>query len=523
VTTVIVFDLLDNYVAFANARAHADRNNSHFVIMAERKHDAHRRILSRLATKEQKMTKWIESVAGMGSSPPPRALLESLEGYGSDSEAEAEDGGVDGYIQDPTTCARIYPKDAVSVIYKLVSGLGKGHGDGARQPLFKFAEVTDVDNNGITEHTCTVLLPSIETNSQPKSFSGTACLSRALARKGACFELCQDLFKRGLLDSRLFPRGHSHLLLEKQRPSYLSPLVQDELSDHDDDDLSPPKSYTRRQPNFWLNTLHDITGKLFPVRISIKGVTNRAEPHNPLLLLTRAPLPPLSAVELFNLPNHLECRITPMEPFIIHQERLESLHKYTVRLIRALTFRSVDCVGGPPPYYLAPLKTNGHDEIEIHQSIPLPEGENLIDWDAVFSCLRSHSNPMQGRTSSELRVEIQDGILQNRMPELSRKFEAISIRADLNPRSRPDGEKVARVAQLFAKFHHLTDMCRMKRMQHTSTWPHGITKTLRDFKPVTSPSFRLACLPLQPITLPHKRRATHHKKVGSRIDDYHAF
>lgn len=256
------FDLFESQVSYAHCRARARGHECHLVHMAERGSDVHRRILSHVARIDPKMERWVQRVAtSVGSAIPPLPLRETVDPYRSDSEDEDENPA--SFVQDPTTSGRIYMQDATTVVYRFVSQL-PGGGDveeRLNRPLFEYEELQD-GLSSKTMHICTVLLPP---SAPLRRVSGLPCSTISEARRTACNQACYELYSRGALDYRLFPRP-ALPSSRPQRTAYISAQMVEEMSDREEEEARLParmvqvqnqskasgtRAYPRKRPDFW--------------------------------------------------------------------------------------------------------------------------------------------------------------------------------------------------------------------------------------------------------------------------------
>ncbi len=257
-TLVIRFDLFESYISYAHCRARGRGRESHLVHMAERGSDVHLRVLSQFAGVDGEMEAWMQKVAKSPTSAiPPFPLNDTIDPYRSDSDDEREEQ----FIRDPTTSGKIYVRDAVTALYRFLSSI-KRPGSSTLEsddPLFEYEELQGTGSAKPT-YICTVLLPR---GAPISRVSGAPSNSFAEARRLACFQACSQLFQRGLLDYRLFPRP-SLPNSRSQRSTYISAHLFEDLSDGgEDDDFMPEKMkqgqaraagmrcYSRKKPDFW--------------------------------------------------------------------------------------------------------------------------------------------------------------------------------------------------------------------------------------------------------------------------------
>ena len=444
-TCVVRFDLLDSLVSYANSRARARSLDSHLILLAERGHDIQRRILSTISNLDNKMEKWVDSMKQLTASPPPRQVGDAIDPYRSDSD---DDDDPEDFIQDPTTSGRIYPVDAINVVYRLLAKLDVTLDGPLIRPLFLFDEVEGEAATNAAMFRCTVMTPSGP--SMPmKRFAGSPCITKSLARRSVCYELCHDLYQKGLLDYRLFPPPR-RLLPHNQRPTYtVCDSAPESLTCETDRVDTKPRSgghaYERKSPDFWPNTLCVSVTRVFPLVINIAATNDGSGIYHPLILLTRQPLPPLRSFDMHGVDTKLQVRLMPLDGFDIDSSHIDILGQYTVRLLRIVTNRQLSCSSSQMAYFFAPLKANRSGAaLTLAHQVALSNGANCIDWDLVSSAVEHWIIPLRGQTIEDLQGAIEDCVLQDRSGEFARRYEAIRIRTDLNPLSQMGAGNVSK-------------------------------------------------------------------------------
>ena len=427
--------------------------------MAERGSDVDRRILSQIARLDAQMESWVNRVASNPTSAAPlRHLRETVDPYRSDSDEEDDVSA--HYIKDPTTSGRIYMQDATTVVYRFVSQLyssleGKSH---KSEQLFEFEELKD-DNGANSVCICTVLLPP---GAPITRVSGLPCSTLAQARRSACYQTCLELFERGVLDYKLFPRP-SLPTTRPQRTAYISTQMMEELSDREEDEsLLPVKSkqqgqtrssgtrpYPRKKPDFWVNTIPIMRGSLYPTIITpVVGAVS--EPghgglYSPILLLTRLPLPQIPTIRLFFSGMVGEVHLTRAAAFEVNEDRLHLLYKYTIRVVRYITNKPFVCALEDMPYFFAPLDSSFITPFGSHEKTPalqFPQVVDYISWASVEIAASNAAVTINTQDLKTLTKDTDDAMIQDRSVEFTRRYNVVRIRPDLNPLSKPEDSPV---------------------------------------------------------------------------------
>jgi endoribonuclease Dicer len=409
--------------------------------MVERGNDVHRRVLSDIAKLDKGMQKWVDSVVDSpGSSSPPSSLTETPDPYRSDSDDE--DDSAETFVKDPTTSGRIHAHDATTVVYRFAASLGSGDDDSSR-PLFEFQQLRGRGLRNL--HVCTVVLPP---GAPVRTVSGPPYPTQSAARRVACLQTCEELFYKGHLDYKLFPRPPS-VSVRQQRESYVSPAMVEEMSDNEDDEevtatpLSKAKSsgtrcYPRRRPDFWANTATMRDGFLYPTIISTDREEDSNRKYQPILILTRLPLPPVESFKLFfaGVPSSVHFR--PGAPFQVDEEQLQLLYKYTIRVCRVVANKPFICKLEDLAYFIAPLGPTWDPDVERSRGRwDLEAVTDHIPWDMVSSAATNWVVALKRDSLESLREDIQDAVIQDRWVEFTRRYDASVVRPDLNPLSKP--------------------------------------------------------------------------------------
>ncbi|GJJ07506.1 hypothetical protein Clacol_001708 [Clathrus columnatus] len=424
-------------VSYAYSRARSRGSESHLIHMAERGNDVHRRILSEISMLDNSMQKWIESITeNPESSVPPSVLKETSDPYRSDSDDDEEGD----FVQDPTASGRIYAHDATTVLYRfLATFLSNDHEVTTRRPLFEFQQLRG--HGARNMHICTVLMPS---GFPIKTISGPPYPIPSAARRAACLRTCEELFNRGYLDYKLFPRPPS-VTVRQQRVGYVSSSMVEDITDDEDDALqhkqkaSGTRTYSSRKPDFWTNTSNLFNGRLYPTVIDIDFGTKATGEYGSLLFLTRLPLPRFNGFRLFL--DGVSCNVclTSAAPFEVDQEQLQLLHKYTLRLCRTISNKPFAASLEETSYFLAPLTSAPKNTKYASQGMwDMPNVSDYIPWESVIAATKNWAVGLRRESTEALNADILDAVIQDRWVEFTRRYYTVSLRLDLNPMSKPE-------------------------------------------------------------------------------------
>jgi endoribonuclease Dicer len=404
--------------------------------MVERGNDVHRRILSQVTQLDGEMQEWTDTLCqSQGSSVPPSTLRETIDPYHSDSSDESDD-----FIEDPTTRGCIFQQDATTVIYRFAAGLQPK--ERTLRPLFDFEE-----NRGGPRPSrayCTISLPE----SPIHGISGSHPFSTSHARRAACFKACLELHKKGFLDYRLFPLPSRADIREEQQYGAIG-----DTTEYPSDDKAPssstvnvdgkslgPHCYPRKKPEFWADTTRVSITYLYPIIISTSHSSD--SPHAPMLMLTRQPLPPLENFKVFSSGIPAVVSLNPGAEFRLDDERLNDIYKYTLRVCRTIANKPFICALASMAYFFAPLGLTWKESPT--NCWELPNVVDHIPWDLVSLAARSWTVELHSDDHGSLAKEIEDAVIQDRRGEFTRRYEAVTMRPDLTPLSKPMDSTVRR-------------------------------------------------------------------------------
>ena len=426
------YDLFDSHLSYANCRSRTRGQGSHLVHMMQRGCDSHRRRLLQITRSDDATRTWVDRVTESPEIPlPPVTISDNHDPYLSDSEDEDDP---ETYIKDPTTGGRIRVQDATGVVLRFSANFSVTEGvAGHSSPLLQF-EALPSPRKPQTQFICTVTLPP---GPRVPPVSGPPSTSRAHARRMACHQMCNELFKQGLLDPQLFPRPSLKILGHRRIPDVSRTLDVSEDLVATIPQLTPANKqtgvhgYPRKKPGFWENTLTLKSDSLYPTIISVQG----QESYGPLVLLTRAPLPRLSSLKLFDSGLQITVDLIRGARFDVDSERLHDLYRYTIRVHRSIVNKPLICQLDQMAYFLAPLKAswsrfNRPQADRWH----IDEVVNDIPWNLVKLAADNWVTELQ---MDNLEAALEGAIIQDRWIEYTRRYYALGLRRDLTPLSKP--------------------------------------------------------------------------------------
>ncbi|KAI0049624.1 ribonuclease III [Auriscalpium vulgare] len=433
-TAVIRYDLFDSQVSYANARGRTRGRESHLIHMLQRGDDVHRRRLTQLTQLDAAMQLWMDKVVTTyHGAAPPSTILETNDPYFSDSDNEAEE---EVHIKDPTTSGRIRPQDATGIIYRFVASLPSTDSRSSNEDLFRYEEV---HNEEYLEprYICTVTLPP---GPPCRMASGSVSPTKAHARRSASFQMCVALFELGVLDYHFFPRPPYATKDQRRIPDPAGFLD----ADYADGFLNlPPKGggqsktngtrcYPRKQPDFWTNALTPTTHLLYPTIVSVDAT----EPHHPMLILTRLPLPSFPSFKLFRTGVSDLVQLWRGTPFEVDDDRRYQLYRYTTRVCRSIMNKPYVCRMDSMPYFFAPLDASWNlFDVPQDDRWRSTEVASHIPWDLVKLAAEKYVTELQ---FDDLEASTDDVIIQDRWIEFTRRYYVVKVRRDLTPLSKPD-------------------------------------------------------------------------------------
>jgi endoribonuclease Dicer len=410
--------------------------------------DSHRRRLLQTTRLDEATQTWFDKVQNPESVIPPATMLDSHDPYLSDSEDEDDAAS---YIKDPTTGGRIRVQDATGIIYRFSANASPEGAPDHSSPLFHFKSVPDSQKSQ-TQFICTVTLPP---GPRVPPVSGLPSNSRAHARRLACYRMCNQLFERGLLDPQHFPRSSLKIIGQRRIPDVSRTLdcTEEDLIATISTQLTAGSkqtgvhSYPRQKPGLWENMVALKSDSLYPTVISVRG----RETYGPLVLLTRAPLPCMSSLKLFDSGFGIAVELQRGARFDVDAERLHDLYRYTIRVHRSIVNKPLECQLQDMPYYLAPLKTSwlGFSRPRADRW-HLDELVDDIPWDLVKLAADSWVTALQ---KENLEASIEDAIVQDRWIEYTRRYYALRVRRDLTPLSKPVDSPVSLTLIISGRFN----------------------------------------------------------------------
>ncbi|KAG6857350.1 hypothetical protein H0H87_005653 [Tephrocybe sp. NHM501043] len=317
-------------------------------------------------------------------------------------------------IRDPTTGSCLYLGDSSSTVDRIML-LGQLNSVPSNDFICRYEEKEDAVNSGHIFNCVLGISGFTQITGPPRK-------TKADAKSAACFIFCQHLASIGLLDCRFFPPPKSL----KTTPDDFGnqPNVKDQ----------GPRRYWRKEPEFWPNTKNTEITMLYPIVISIPSDVD--EPYAPIVILTRQPLPNLSSFNIFRSGAPTHVTFQRAEPLQMEDTRLNHLYQYTLRVCRTISNKPLECLPTDMVYFLAPLTAAWTSTKEFGCASPftLPSIASFIPWDLVELAGNSYNMPLSMKDAEE---EVHDAVIQDRKVEFTRRYNAVKLRRDLTPLSKP--------------------------------------------------------------------------------------
>lgn len=417
--------------------------------MVEQGNDVHRRVVYGVARLDAAMRNWVHAVANTpGGVAPPPSLLEKSHAQRVDSDDEEAPAAE--YILDPTTGGRIYSKDAAGVIYKYVAANSEKR---SSKPLFEHHAI----EGGLFQ--CSVILPK---HAPLGNITGPPARGKNEARRVACYQACQQLYQLGHLDHTLFPRPptirsflpdiYADFNVEPdweargKGPKVPNPLANTAVDANGQlikGKTAGTRCYARKRPAFWKNSLlMGFDGKLFPTVFDLDLSHITSDKHRTMCILSRHPLPPTEPFRIYHSGFSTEVELRRCDPLEISVETLNELHRFTVRVFRAVAGKALDNSLEKTPYFVAPMKPGwvlpAQPEPSPSATFWRPSVADGIAWDEVTAGASHWFRPLKRSSIEELEADLEDAIIQDRKQEFAKKFDAIQVRSDLSPKSKPE-------------------------------------------------------------------------------------
>jgi len=423
--------------------------------MLDKNADTARKTVRHLSRMSEEVQEWTQLVAVRREGAyPPSDIMQETQVYHSDSEDDTHEAAQ--YIKDPTMSGKIYPQDAVDVIYRYLSRI---EAIGAKlQPIFEYSSTLP------TEHRCTLTFPP---GHPPSVIQGPISISKVAAKRAACFEACKHLHSLGLLPYKLFPRPRE--VTRRLRPLAVSidedieqtkgeilptlPPAPAAPSTHQTNEealplskaqgLSGTRCYKRKSPEFWKNAVESRRDHFYPTIVTVDRNHNPQKPYRPILIIKTVPLSPIDDFQLFFATMPSVTYLRPARPMAFDKDQLHLLHRYTIRAMRGIFNKAFVCPMEEMPFLIAPLDFGWNIEMgKTDPKWPFPDVSDYIPWDLILYAAEQHLVPLRTESLQSLEEDIKDAVVQDWWSEYTKRYDCMRVRPDLNPLTPLEGSAV---------------------------------------------------------------------------------
>ncbi|KAI0649982.1 ribonuclease III [Trametes meyenii] len=432
-SVIISYDIFEDQLSYTYFHTRSKGRHSHLLHLVEQGNNEQRRILAHVETVGADLRGWIAGfVKGDSHALQPASMYTGLDPCLSDSDDEDNDDGTyKEFILDPTTSARLYKSDAEAAIHRFVTSFQQQTPWAQESTTVSLERYTGGSPEGDPQgsYRYTIVLPR---STGIPDVIGPYCATKAQARREAFFRACQECAQRGLMDYHHFPQP-------KWRTSeYTSQAGEGEVPKEIQtaNTSSATHGYPRKSPDFWANSQSYSTTVLYPTVIIPDNLAG--QPHAPVVLLTRAPMPLISDFLIFFSGARATVRFYKGAPFEVKPAQLQALRGYTARVVRALVNKPFDAPSDSLLCFFAPLSA-GWQPLPGTQGVQwsqLPITEH-IPWDAVQLAADYFGVPLYSDLAS-LDDNARDAIVQDRNVEFTMRHFLVKVRHDLTPLSKAE-------------------------------------------------------------------------------------
>jgi endoribonuclease Dicer len=237
---------------------------------------------------------------------------------------------------------------------------------------------------------CTIVFP---VSAPIRAIDGRPENSKVQARSAAAYQACKTLIKMGYINANLQPVFRTRL------PKMLNAWLA--LSSKNGDQYE-----MILRPEAWSSLPDEIPPQLYATVISFKG----SHPLEDILILTRGPLPDITAISLFvDATTKYEASMAPYgDALDFSTKEIEKLADFTLKLFDDLFSKNFDANANTLPYFLAPHLRDS--------SVATP-----VDWAYMD---QQNPMPLTNTYQSSLFTDPFDG---------SRKFITFGVNTNLKP------------------------------------------------------------------------------------------
>ncbi|KAG9625775.1 dicer-like protein, partial [Aureobasidium melanogenum] len=350
---VVRFDLCKTMIQYVQSRGRARHKNSRFLHMKEEHNYDHDNVLREIRGAEMIMRTFCKDL------PADRQL-------DGDNDLVFTQDMINLYPTHtiPGTGAKITFGSALQILSHFVDSLPK-EGEEALQPTY-------IVTSQRQRYICEVVIPG---PSPVRSVIGDPMSKKSLAKRSAAFKACKELVFTKHLNSHLVP------VYTKKLPSMRNAALA----------LSSKQTgmYNMRvKPRIWKDGRGSIPSVVYLTHIDVSEGLGR--PHQPLLLVTRRPMPNFPEFPLFlNDGCRTDVKLTALTtPCKVTEVELVKFNRFTLSIFKDLYNKTYEFDLLNMSYWLVPFDQSA--QLVDTQDTPF----QLIDW-ATLNYLCENSKGIQ--------------------------------------------------------------------------------------------------------------------------------
>lgn len=336
---VVRFDICKTMIQYVQSRGRARHKNSKLLHMKEKENWDHDNTLSENRGAEHVMRAFCKGL------PTDRQL-------DGDDDTEFTRDMVSLY---PTytiasTGAKITFGSALQILSHFVDSLPK-EGEEALQPTY-------ITTNHGGRFICEVVIPE---PSPVRSATSESMTRKSLAKRSAAFKACKELVLARHLDPNLVP------VYTKRLPSMRNAALALSSKQTDMYDM-------RVKPRVWEDKRGSMPSAVYLIHIDFSEGLDRS--HQPMLLVTRSPMPAFPEFPLFlNDGRKTNVRLTTLSPACkVSEAELTKFTSFTLRVFKDLYNKTYEFDVAKMSYWLVPFGQSAQPANINSASL------ELIDW-----------------------------------------------------------------------------------------------------------------------------------------------
>jgi endoribonuclease Dicer len=340
---VVRFSLYRTMVQYVQSRGRARQNNSKFIHMLERGNAVEQELIRDVRYRELEMKSLCQRL------PEDRRINGN---QGTLDALMAKEKSLKVYVE-PSTGAKLNYGNALVCLANFCSAIPTE--SDAAEPQHPTYVVTSAGAKFIAE----VLLPA----GAPMRFAiGEVHSKKSLAKRSAAFEACLELRKKAYLNAQLLPTYAKKL--PAMRSAHLAV------------NMKKLRAYNMKtKPLIWQQNMGVLPEELFVTIVDFPDGLERE--HQPIALLTRAPMPQFPSFPIFKNDGQQSRVIcySVAEPLQVNSadNKLSLLTAFTLRTFRDVHSKTYASEPHQMSYWLAPVKGRKGD-------VPV---ESILDWELM--------------------------------------------------------------------------------------------------------------------------------------------